>query len=395
MLLLDNGTPRISWELSPSGAANPSGSLGVTLLDIFSDVRASRGHDADAGPSSGGRVAAAPVPAPTGRAGGAQQHAAEGSADAGPAASPFSAPAAQAGSDAAPAPAHVPPPASPAAPQPVIELSEAKTRGGSTAFAALTAIDCIAEETEEGSSHGGGRSGSSRYGRGPGPATGAAAPLPRHDARGAAGSPLETVASEDVKGDASLSQRRVRYPQSDRREGPIASRDRGLLYAAPEVLRGDRITEKADVFSFGVVLYELLSRSLLLAWRLTPPPPPAANGGGSSHAADRSASRSGRWAAAAAAQLQHRGGGAEAAAMLAYARRVSDGYRAPRPPFWPPQIRGLVDACCAQEPHERPRMEEVLEALREICGDERVISDLNSYIHKDVGFVPLSLHHPY
>jgi hypothetical protein len=150
-----------------------------------------------------------------------------------------------------------------------------------------------------------------------------------------------------------------------------------------------RITEKADVFSFGVVLYELLSRSLLLAWRLTPPPPPAANGGGSSHAADRSASRSGRWAAAAAAQLQHRGGGAEAAAMLAYARRVSDGYRAPRPPFWPPQIRGLVDACCAQEPHERPRMEEVLEALREICGDERVISDLNSYIHKDVGFVPL------
>lgn len=75
--------------------------------------------------------------------------------------------------------------------------------------------------------------------------------------------------------------------------------------------------------------------------------------------------------------------------MLSYAQRVADGYRPPAPPFWPPQVAQLVAACCAQEPHERPRMGEVLEALRELGKDESIVSRLNAYVHRDVGFVPL------
>ncbi len=154
-----------------------------------------------------------------------------------------------------------------------------------------------------------------------------------------------------------------------------------------------RLTEKADVFSFGVVLYELLSRSLLLSWRLAAPAPAVAPAAAAAApgppAADRSASRSGRWAAAAAAQLQTRGAGIEAVQMLAYAQRVADGYRPPNPPFWPPQFASLVASCTAQEPHERPRMAEVLEALRALAGDAKVVTKLNAYVHKDIGYVPL------
>jgi serine/threonine protein kinase len=36
-----------------------------------------------------------------------------------------------------------------------------------------------------------------------------------------------------------------------------------LLYMAPEVLAGGTYSEKVDVFSFGVMLYELMMGSLL------------------------------------------------------------------------------------------------------------------------------------
>lgn len=74
--------------------------------------------------------------------------------------------------------------------------------------------------------------------------------------------------------------------------------------------------------------------------------------------------------------------------MLAYAARVAEGYRPPHPPFWPKEVRQLVSACCAQEPHERPRMGEVLEVLKALARDEAVVGALNSYVHEDVGFVP-------
>jgi len=35
-----------------------------------------------------------------------------------------------------------------------------------------------------------------------------------------------------------------------------------LHYSAPEVLRGDRYTEKADVYSFGIVMWEMLTFSI-------------------------------------------------------------------------------------------------------------------------------------
>lgn len=303
-------------------------------------------------------------------------------------------------------------------------MSESKTRGASFAIQALTAIDAIAESENEGSSHHGSsqrggsshHSGARRSGQllklaaGAGGARGAGAPpsaslyqesVDVHEEEGSTGpggSAEGPAASDGSGGDASKSQRRVRFTSADQGgSGGATSRDRGLLYTAPEVLRGERRTEKADVFAFGVICYEVLSRSLLLSWRTSPPAPapPAANSSHHHHhhhqtpgALDRSVSRSGRWAAAAATQLAARGAPPAAARMVAYVARVADGYRPPAPPFWPSPVVDLVAACTAQEPHERPRMAEVVEVLEAIRSDDKIVARLNAYVHQDVGFVP-------
>lgn len=51
--------------------------------------------------------------------------------------------------------------------------------------------------------------------------------------------------------------------QVARAEGLTPNRDWGLLYASPELLRKRELTPKADVFAFGVLLWELLSRRLV------------------------------------------------------------------------------------------------------------------------------------
>jgi hypothetical protein len=147
-----------------------------------------------------------------------------------------------------------------------------------------------------------------------------------------------------------------------------------------------RLTEKADVFSFGVVLYELLSRSPLLAWRLPAASAPAG-------------AASGRWAAAPGAASAGAAPGVagvrnvsittpDGVAMLSYALRAADGYRPPVPPGWPQEAAALVAACCAQEPHERPRMAEVLQALAALAEDERVLAALDAYTPKGDGAAP-------
>lgn len=97
-----------------------------------------------------------------------------------------------------------------------------------------------------------------------------------------------------------------------------------LMYMAPEVLTGRQYNEKIDVFSFGVILYELLS-GVVIAGRV-------ALGG------------------------QHE-------ELLDYARKVANGHREFIPPNWPAQVKSLINSCWAQDPVKRPGFKEVLKQL--------------------------------
>lgn len=139
-----------------------------------------------------------------------------------------------------------------------------------------------------------------------------------------------------------------------RAEGVTPNRDWGLLYASPELLRKRELTPKADVFAFGVLLYEIFSRKLV-TWQ------------------DDSE-------AAAQYERSVRGGkinvkrhGEESLQLLAYAERVADGYRPPVPDHWPEQVTQLIDSCWAQKPEERPTMAAVTEALTNLMKDRRLL----------------------
>lgn len=97
-----------------------------------------------------------------------------------------------------------------------------------------------------------------------------------------------------------------------------------LMYMAPEVLTGHQYNEKIDVFSFGIILYELLS-GVIIASRV-------AFGG------------------------QHE-------ELLDYARQVANGHREVIPVYWPAPVRVLISKCWAQDPAQRPGFKEVLKQL--------------------------------
>ncbi|KAI8465382.1 MAG: hypothetical protein J3K34DRAFT_396170 [Monoraphidium minutum] len=102
-----------------------------------------------------------------------------------------------------------------------------------------------------------------------------------------------------------------------------------LMYMAPEVVNGGPYCEKVDVFSFGVMMYELLGGALL-ASRITMGMPDDAGGG------DR---------------------------LAAYAQRVSEGHREEMPGYWPKPLKALVASCWAQDPAARPSFKSVLQQL--------------------------------
>lgn len=90
-----------------------------------------------------------------------------------------------------------------------------------------------------------------------------------------------------------------------------------LLWMAPEVFRGQQFTKAIDSFSFGVVMYEVLT-----------------------------------------AQPPHFAAGME---LEPYARAVAlRGYRAPLPDSVPPAWGSLVTRCWAQSPADRPAFDDVL-----------------------------------
>ncbi|MEW5302263.1 MAG: hypothetical protein WDW36_005065 [Sanguina aurantia] len=98
-------------------------------------------------------------------------------------------------------------------------------------------------------------------------------------------------------------------------------------YMAPEVVLGQPYNEKVDVFSFGVIMFELLNRKLMLVDEIKNDPRKDAQ---------------------------------------AYAERVAGGFRPEIPRRWPEQLRELIAACWAQDPLQRPNFVAVLDHLSDL-----------------------------
>jgi serine/threonine protein kinase len=99
------------------------------------------------------------------------------------------------------------------------------------------------------------------------------------------------------------------------------------IYMAPEMLIGQYYNQKVDVFSYGVIIFELFSRHLLGSTYLN------------SIVWDES---------------------------LKHAQKVAAGWRPPFPGRVPPAIRKIVEMCWAENPKLRPSMSDVVGMLREV-----------------------------
>ncbi|KAG2429957.1 hypothetical protein HYH02_013908 [Chlamydomonas schloesseri] len=94
-------------------------------------------------------------------------------------------------------------------------------------------------------------------------------------------------------------------------------------YMAPEMYRQEAYNEKVDVFSFGVILFEVLNRYQMVCA-----------------------------ISIAGTEEEIEGYAAKARA----ARYVSEGYRPPLPQRWPDAVKQLISDCWAQDPAARPSM---------------------------------------
>jgi hypothetical protein len=152
-----------------------------------------------------------------------------------------------------------------------------------------------------------------------------------------------------------------------------------------------------DVFAFGVVLYELLSRGLLISLCA------AAVGHNRSRRSRHGISgsrRGGRHSphtpsAAAdptgpATSLESDSALPEQQLLLAYAQMVAGGYRPPFPAHFPAAVVDLISSCWAAEPHQRPRMSDVLAQLQAWSQDKQLVQCLDSYLAglADLGYGP-------
>ena len=98
---------------------------------------------------------------------------------------------------------------------------------------------------------------------------------------------------------------------------------------APEVTRSKPYNEKADIFSFGVVVYQLFARQTFSAVLL----------------------------------LLSRGDPVD---CEIYAEKVARGYRVPIPRRWPEPVREMIAACWAQEPCDRPPAADIASLLAQL-----------------------------
>eukprot|EP00798_Chlamydomonas_sp_ICE-L_P012532 gene12532-15748_t len=117
---------------------------------------------------------------------------------------------------------------------------------------------------------------------------------------------------------------------------------------APEVVLGQPYNEKVDIFSFGVILFEVLHRKLMLVDEIKNDPRKDAQ---------------------------------------AYAERVARGFRPTIPKHWPKELVEIIQATWAQDPHMRPNFTAVLDVLREIEASNLVAKLDIVYWGKDSAFI--------
>ncbi|GFR41823.1 hypothetical protein Agub_g2595 [Astrephomene gubernaculifera] len=121
-----------------------------------------------------------------------------------------------------------------------------------------------------------------------------------------------------------------RYEQDFQWVWRLTGQTGSCMYMAPEVYRNLPYNEKVDVFSFGVLLYEIFSRQLTLIFGLN------------------------------LRELRLQGQDTPEG----YASHVANGYRPPRPQAMPEPLYELISACWAEDPCARPNMTDVVESLR-------------------------------
>ncbi|KAK9811579.1 hypothetical protein WJX72_006439 [[Myrmecia] bisecta] len=132
--------------------------------------------------------------------------------------------------------------------------------------------------------------------------------------------PMANAASSSGRGDA---QAKAEVTWAYKMTGQTGS----LMYMAPEVLLTTIYNEKVDVFSFAVILFELLSYRTSLS--MLPQP-------------------------------------VSMDQAYRYAHKVANGYRRPLPAYWPEELRVLIADCWAAHPSQRPSFADVAARLADM-----------------------------
>ncbi|KAL6748632.1 kinase-like domain-containing protein [Haematococcus lacustris] len=119
----------------------------------------------------------------------------------------------------------------------------------------------------------------------------------------------------------------------------LTSMTGSLLYMAPEVFKGEQYNYKADVFSFAVVMYELLHQRLIMATLI-------------------------------AQQIEDRHMFENE--IMEFTKSVSVGFRPPIDAFLPPEMHKLLQDCWAQGSTDRPPMKAVVAVLEQFLASPQL-----------------------